>query len=86
MDIMKRSQIVALLSTGLAVVGITGCAMLPGNRDERSAGRCRFSCLCRHDSVAAHRGRAPGAIPGPVPFECGRPPSMAIASRVTRSI
>lgn len=39
MDIMKRSQIVALLSTGLAVVGITGCAMLPGNRDERSAGR-----------------------------------------------
>lgn len=39
MDALKRSQIVAVLSTGLAVVGITGCAMLPGNRDERSAGR-----------------------------------------------
>jgi len=39
MHALKRSQIVAVLSTGLAVIGVAGCAMLPGNRDERSAGR-----------------------------------------------
>src|SRR3954470_21597589 len=38
MDTLKRSQIVAVLCTGLTVIGVTGCAMMPGHRDERSAG------------------------------------------------
>src|ERR1051326_1034082 len=39
MHTLKRSQIIAVLSAGLAVIGVAGCAMLPGHRDERSAGR-----------------------------------------------
>lgn len=36
---MKCSQIITSIFAGCALMGAAGCAMMPGNKDERTAGR-----------------------------------------------